>query len=65
MVYQTFKERRRDVARHVLGLNRTIRVGAGLTEMKRLGVAALQLMLTFGNKVHLAKMCAERLEMFP
>ena len=45
-VYQTFKERRRDVARHVLGLNRTIRVGAGLTEMKRLGVAALQLMLT-------------------
>ena len=30
--------------------------------MKRLGVAALQLMLTFGNKVHLARICAERLE---
>ena len=63
-VYQTFKERWLDVARHVLGLNPTIRVGAGLTEMKRLGVAALQPMLTFGNKVHLAKMCAEGLEMF-
>ena len=46
------------------GLSRMIRVGAGLTEMKRLGVAALQPMLTFGNQVHLAKMCAERLEMF-
>ena len=62
-VYQTFKERWRDVARQVLGLNRTIHVGAGLTEMKRLGVAALQLMLTFGNKVNLAMICAERLEM--
>ena len=55
----------RDVARHVLELNRTIRVGAGLTEMNRLGVAALQLMLAFINQVHLAKICAERLEMFP
>ena len=63
-VYQSFKERWRDVARHVLGLNRTIRVGAGLTEMKRLGVAVLQPMLTFGNQVHLAKMCTEGLEMF-
>ena len=34
-VYQTFKERWRDVARHVLGLNRTIRVGTGLTEMRK------------------------------
>ena len=50
---------------NVLGLNRTIRVGAGLTEMKRLGVAALQLLLTFSNKVHLVNICAERLEMFP
>ena len=41
------------------------RGGAGLTEMKRLGVAALQLMLTFSNQVHLAKICAEQLEMFP
>ena len=32
--------------------------------MKKLGVAALQPMLTFGNKVQLAKMCAEGLEMF-
>ena len=32
--------------------------------MKRLGVAALRPMLTFGNKGHLAKMCAEGLEMF-
>ena len=63
-VYQTLKERWRDVVRRVLGLNRTIRVWAGLTEMKWLGVAALQLMLTFGNKVHLAKMCAEGLQMF-
>ena len=48
-VYQTYKERRRDVARRVLVLNRTIRVEAELTEMKRLRVAALQLMLTFGK----------------
>ena len=46
-VYQTFEERWRDVPRS--GVEPTIRVGAGLTEMKRLGVAALQLMLTFGK----------------
>ena len=63
-VYQTFKERCRDVACLVLEQNRTIRVGAGLTEMKRFGVAAMQPILTFGNKVHLAKMCAEELQMF-